>query len=97
MIAVRSQITPQNIADVRGLLRQPLDWEFLLRQAHANAVLPLLRRGIHAHFEEDVPAAALDTLRVACEGTQRRNLALTAELLDVMQRPRGKGNCCSAV
>jgi Uncharacterised nucleotidyltransferase len=91
MIAVRSQITPQNIADVRGLLRQPLDWEFLLRQAHANAVLPLLRRGIHAHFEEDVPAAALDTLRVACEGTQRRNLALTAELLDVMRRLEEKG------
>ncbi len=91
LMAVRSRLTPENIAEVRRLLRQNLDWDFLLRQAHANAVLPLLRRGIHAHFEAEVPAAVLDTLRKACERTQQRNLALTAELLHVMGRLEEKG------
>ncbi len=91
LMAVRSNLTPQHIAEVRRLLCQNLDWDFLLKQAHANAVLPLLRRGIHAHFEAEVSAAALDTLRKACERTQQRNLALTAELLHVMGRLEEKG------
>ncbi len=66
------------------LCRAGLDWEFLLREARRHSVLPLLDRGLRLHDGTRPPAPVRELLRAACRLTQRRNLALTAELLRIL-------------
>jgi hypothetical protein len=81
---VRPRLAEEEQAALRGSLRQPLDWEFLLTEARRHAVLPLLHRTLHGRFGAETPSPVLDSLRQACQRSQQRNLALTAELLRVL-------------
>ncbi len=84
LAAVRPKITPEASGRMSRLCRAGLDWEFLLREARRHSVLPLLDRGLRLHDGTRPPAPVRELLRAACRLTQRRNLALTAELLRIL-------------
>jgi hypothetical protein len=81
---VGRDLSASHKAEIRGLLNGPLDWQFLFREAHRHAVLPLLHRGLSRDFQAEAPAPVLATLRESCRRVQQRNLALTAELLRIL-------------
>jgi hypothetical protein len=72
------------IAHVRNQLERPIDWKLLLREAHRHAVLPLLGHHLHRYFWSQIPYEVRDRLMEASRETQRRNLALEAELLRLL-------------
>jgi hypothetical protein len=70
-------------AEAGGLAGADLNWEFLLREARRHGVLPLFYHGIR-RLGQAPPAPAMELLQEACRRSQRRNLALTAELLRIV-------------
>ncbi len=77
-------MAPWMVAHVGRQLRQELNWRMLLQQAHRHAVVPLLRQNLQKHFWPQTPTEVRDYLTEACQRSQRRNLALTAELLRIL-------------
>ena len=77
-------MAPWVVAHVARQLRQEINWDWLIREAHRQSVLPLLRHNLHRHFWPQTPPDVRDYLTQACQHAQRRNLALTAELLRVL-------------
>ncbi len=84
LAGVRPKVTPEAAGRLSRLCAADLDWEFLLGEARRHSVLPLLERGLRVHGGPRPPAPARELLRAACQHTQRRNLALTAELLRIL-------------
>ena len=91
LACARRQMAPWAIAHVARQLRQEIDWDLLLRQAHRHAVLLLLRQHLHSHFWPQIPPEVRDHLTQAAQHSQQRNLALTAELLRIQRQLRGAG------
>jgi hypothetical protein len=69
---------------VRRLLKQDLDWAYLLRAALAHGVAPLLYWHLNATCPQAVPRELLDSLRDHFSRTLRHNLFLTGELLRLL-------------
>jgi len=82
---------PWAIAHTASQLRHEIDWQALLREAHRHAVLLLLRHNLQRHFWPQIPAEVREYLTQAAQHAQRRNLALTAELLKILRTLRGAG------
>ncbi len=69
---------------IRTLVRQGLDWEYLLRRASRQGVTPLLYQSLNASSADDLPPDVLETLRDRFQGVARHGLKLTAELLRLL-------------
>ncbi len=82
LACVRRSPAPGDIEHARGLLNGRLDWDRVLFETSRHAVLPLLCRGLQ---NLDPPPEIAELLREACRRSQRRNLAVTAELLRVLR------------
>jgi hypothetical protein len=65
-------------------LEAAIDWDFLIETAHAHRILPLVYRTFAESFTDRVPKGAIQRLRNAFYANAKRNLALTAELLQVL-------------
>jgi Uncharacterised nucleotidyltransferase len=77
-------VDPQTEAQIKALLQQEVDWNFLIVTAHQHRVLPLVYRTLGRIAPNDVPELAMRRLRSAFHQNAKRNLFLTAELLQVM-------------
>ncbi len=66
---------------IRALLREDLDWEYLLQTAQQHATMPILYQSLTTACPQAVPKAVLDQLREHFYSNTRRNFALTGELL----------------
>jgi hypothetical protein len=77
-------MNPASVAHVGLHIGKGVDWNGLLQQAHRHSVLPLLRENLHSHFWPEIPVEIREYLTEASQRTQRRNLALTAELLRIL-------------
>ena len=67
---------------IRALIRQEIDWTYLLRTAGRQGVAPLLYRSLNA--TEGVPKDVLDRLRERFHANSRRNLFLSGKLLEIL-------------
>ena len=80
----RSCVSPERPERVRSLLREEIDWEYLLRTASRHGVLPLLYRRLNDTCPDAVPAPVLNRLRDDFHDNARRNLLLAGELLKLV-------------
>jgi hypothetical protein len=69
---------------LRARLHGHLDWDFLLRMAQRNRVLPLLYHSLDRTAPGAVPPGVLDELSGAFRANALRNLRLTGELLRLL-------------
>lgn len=69
---------------IKFLIRNGIDWSYLIRIAFLHRMLPLLYRNLHTTCQEAVPKAISDQLRDHFHTTVRRNLLLTLELLQLL-------------
>ncbi len=91
LCASRVTITADTNARMWALLRHELNWDFLLRVAHAHGILPLLNKRLEEFSPDWGPPAVRDQLRALSDGNARRNLLLTAELLRLLELFRNAG------
>ncbi len=69
---------------VRALLREGVDWEYLLQTAHAHGMAPLLYWHLDAACPEAVPEDTFNHLQQHFRATGLYNLFLTRELLRIL-------------
>jgi Uncharacterised nucleotidyltransferase len=72
----------QRIRDIAG---RPLDWEYLLAEAEANSITPLVERHLSSVAPDAAPASALEQLKTTSRANTVRCLYLTADLLQILK------------
>lgn len=82
---------PAIAQEIRQIVHGPLDWDYLLKAAAENSVMPLLGRHIPAIAAGLVPADWLERLKGACRANTLRSLLLTGELIQLMKKLRADG------
>jgi hypothetical protein len=77
----RTHPDPLQLDRIQALVRQPLDWNYILERATYHNVLPLLDRQIQQIKSHTIPAEVIKQLQANFNENFQRNLRLTAELV----------------
>ncbi len=77
-------MTPPVAAQIRDLVAQPLDWNYLLDAADEHSVGPLLERHLRSVAPNAGPPVEMERLKTAVRANTVRSLFLTAELHKVL-------------
>jgi hypothetical protein len=80
----RTKITPVIADQIRQLLSQPLDWDYLLSEVAENSITPLFDRAIRAADPAAIPPEPLARLKSASRANTVRCLFLAAELNKIL-------------
>jgi Uncharacterised nucleotidyltransferase len=70
---------------IKVLLRQPLDWEYLLDMAFRHALAPLLYHHLHAVDAEAIPESHMSRLQGEFHRNAAHNILLTRELCRILE------------
>jgi hypothetical protein len=81
----RTRLAPDDAQRIREITARPLDWEYLLAEAEANSITPLVERHLTANAAGAIPAAAREQLKNTCRANTVRCLYLTADLLQILK------------
>jgi hypothetical protein len=76
----RTRLHPGVAEEIKLLVSQPLDWQFLLAEAAEHSITPLVEKNLSAAAADLVPAEHLAGLKAATRANTVRCLYLTAEL-----------------
>ena len=91
LCCARTRLDPERASRVTALLQEDLDWAYLLRQATAHGLMPLLYWHLHVLCRDAVPPLALEQLRNQFSANVGHNLFFTGELLSVLNLLRDHG------
>ena len=80
----RTQITPSQIERIQYLVKQSLDWDYLLAIASEQGVLPLLYSQLITLCFDALPQEVKAQLQERFSGNLQHNLWLTGELLKLV-------------
>jgi hypothetical protein len=80
----RHDLSPGGADDLRALLTDDLDWDFLVRTATMHGLMPLLYRFLSSHGANMVPPAILDDLRGRYRSNAQRSVVATGTLLSIL-------------
>ncbi len=81
ILGARTRLDEESAAYVDALLREDLDWDYLLRMAFQHSVVPLLYKNLLPAYTGLLPKPFADELRAYFHGNALRNMVLTRELL----------------
>jgi hypothetical protein len=87
----RTRLEPGRTGHIRALIGEPLDWALVLRLAQRHGVVPLLYHQLQTVASDSIPAPALAELRGRMVANAWRNLALTRELLALLDALGSRG------
>jgi hypothetical protein len=85
LACARTCIGPDTHALIEELLQEDLDWVYLIKNAQANGVTPLLCRNLLNGYAEFIPQGFLDWLRNFSKEHAGNNLFQTMELLKIVR------------
>jgi len=86
LCCARTNLSPEIVEQIRGLLHPKMDWTYLLRMAAGHGLTPLLYFNLKNNFPDLVPAPIFDQLHVQFLANARRNVFLAEELLKILAR-----------
>ncbi|GAB4522997.1 MAG: hypothetical protein Tsb0014_00060 [Pleurocapsa sp.] len=81
----RTKLTPKIQKQIRALVEQEIDWQYLMQLAAQHGLMPLLFNSLNTTCPTAVPTEILAGLRSVFQRVARRNLFLTAELLKILK------------
>ncbi len=81
----RKTLDQESVARIKGIVKGPIDWEYLLRLARPHGMMPLLHWHLNALSIPEVPVEIQRRLRTDFEANTRRSLFLTGKLLELLQ------------
>ena len=84
LCCARTCINSETAEQIKTLLQEDIDWDYLLRTATWHGVMPLLYLNLNATYPEAVPKDILDQLQNYFYANAQRNLFLTGELLKLL-------------
>jgi len=84
LLSARLSIDANLANRIKDLLRERIDWTYLIETANQHRVLPLLYRTLTRIDERAVPREKLSQLQRLFHANARRNLFLAGELLQIL-------------
>ena len=81
----RTKLNDRTIQTINTLLDQKLDWEYLIKIAAKQGVLPLIYYNLNQTAGDRIPQEILSRLRRYFQVNAQRNLCLTAELIRILK------------
>lgn len=84
LCCARTHMNSKNAERLKFLLRENIDWEYLKQTAIEHGVMPLLYWNLNQICPEVVPKSTLDQLQDSFHANTGHNLALTGELLHLL-------------
>ena len=85
LCCVRSQINSKSTPIIRDLVKQNLDWQYLVKTAQSHKVIPSLYWQLQEICPELVPQDILQQLKNAFSENTLKNMALTGELIKIIK------------
>ena len=80
----RNEMSPAQINRVKTILEAELDWDLILNNAYLNGVLPLVSANLLQKFGNLLPDEIREKLALQFQAHARKNLFLTARLLEIV-------------
>ena len=90
LCCARTQADPERASKIRQLVQKNPDWHYLLETADWHGVMPLLYWQLHQICPEALPVDVCKQLRDRFDANARRNVAMTAELLKLLNLFRSR-------
>src|SRR2546427_4838564 len=84
LCCARGSLDNERVERLRSLIRGGIDWPYLLRQAEAHGVMPLLSWQLARNCLDAIPRPILDQLQKYYYSNARSNFLLTEELLRLL-------------
>src|SRR5688572_5371696 len=84
LLCGRTELDPDRTEELRGLVREPPDWERLFRMADFNGLFPLLYRHLNEGAADLIPVDQLSVCRRYFQKNAEHVLGLTAELIKIL-------------
>jgi hypothetical protein len=91
LCCARTSIDPKTAERIKVLLREDLDWAYLIRMADRHEVMPLMHRTLSAICPESVPPVVLDQLQYHLLANSLHNQFLARDLLNLLQLFKSEG------
>lgn len=91
LCCARTRMDAGRASRIRVLVREGVEWAYLLRTALPHGMMPLLYWHLQAVCPETVPKVVLAHLRDYFHRTVQTNLLLTGELLHILELLEGHG------
>jgi hypothetical protein len=85
LACARAVIEPERFEEIRGLVRQGIDWPYLIRKASRNGVMPLLCLNLINICPDLMPGDVLSESSKFWRDQARRNLLQTAQLVKLLR------------
>src|SRR5262245_49297473 len=85
LCCARAHMDAERVRQLRGLLREDLDWSDVLQTAHRHAVMPLVYHNLKTLCPDAVPQAIFSQLRARFFANVGHNLFLTQKLLMLLR------------
>ena len=83
LLCARTQITSKIKSDIKKLLHNDLEWDYLIHRASQHKLLPLLYWNLK-EFEEEVPEKFLKSLKLNFNKNAKNNLLMLGELINLL-------------
>lgn len=84
LCCARTHLDAKTPERLRSLLRQDLDWQYLIRTAEMHGVMPLLYSSLHRTCPEAVPKSSLHELKNRYRANVQHSFFMAAELLKLL-------------
>jgi len=91
LACARTSVDAAGTACIRNLLREDLDWDYLVEISRRHRVTPLLYRSLHSICPEAIPTATLELLRAQYHAVAQHSLFLTGKLLKLLDQLESHG------
>jgi Uncharacterised nucleotidyltransferase len=85
LCCARTHITPSTAERIKTLLQQDINWNYLIKIASRNGIVPILSESLKTIGPEALPKDILSQLRNASYTNAQNNLLQTAELLKLLK------------
>src|SRR5579883_932497 len=91
LCCVRPHIDDAIVEHIKVLVKENIDWEYLIQKANKHGVISLLYTRLNTICPLDVPEFALNELRGIFHAIATRNLFLTGELVKLLNLLKEQG------
>ncbi len=90
-LCIAPKMTPEKTQRWRDILDAGLDWDNVIKSARNHRIVPLLYRSVATITPNMIPDDALEKLRISNLINIRRNISLTRELFNVLDKLEANG------
>ena len=91
LVCARKVLSAQQLEEASSAIVEGLDWDLLGRQAENHSLSPLLYWHLQRNFPAAFPAPQNQRLKWVFENNVRRNLLLSAALLNILEALHAAG------